>query len=113
MSIPRLQIGAESIPRIEAAKSLGVHIDQTLSWLKHVERISKKISSSIGALKRIRAYVPMTSLLAMYNSLIQPKCDYCSIVWEVKLQKLHNWAARIITHSPFDACSGPLLESLG
>ena len=33
-STPRLQIGAESIPRIEVVKSLGVHIDQTLSWSK-------------------------------------------------------------------------------
>ena len=56
----------------------------------------------------------------MYNSLIQTKFDYCSIVWEGlgidltdKLQKLHNREARIITHSPFDASSGPLLESLG
>ena len=54
MSTARLRIGAESIPRIEIVKSLRVHIDQTLSWLKHAERISRKISSSIGALKRIR-----------------------------------------------------------
>ena len=56
----------------------------------------------------------------MYNSLIQPQFDYCSVVWEGlginltdKLQKLQNGAARIITHSPFNASSGPLLESLG
>ena len=50
MSTPRLQIEAESIPRIEVVKSLGVHIDQTLSWSKHVERISMKISFSIEGL---------------------------------------------------------------
>ena len=79
-----------------------------------------KISSSIGALKHIRSHVPMTLLLTMYNSLIQPQFDYCSVVWEGlginltdKLQKLQNGAARIITHSPFNASSGPLLESLG
>ena len=79
-----------------------------------------EISSSIGALKHIRSHVPMTLLLTMYNSLIQPQFDYCSVVWEGlginltdKLQKLQNGAARIITHSPFNASSGPLLESLG
>ena len=79
-----------------------------------------KISSSIGALKHIRSHVPMTLLLTMYNSLIQPQFDYCSVVWEGlginltdKLQKLQNGAARIITHSPSNASSGPLLESLG
>ena len=47
VSTPRLEIGAEIIPKSEVVKSLGVQVDQTLSWSKHVERISTKISSSI------------------------------------------------------------------
>ena len=44
-------IGAPII-HVTSTKSLGVHIDQTLSWNVHVENLCKKIASGIGALKR-------------------------------------------------------------
>ena len=97
LSYPTLQIGGKSIPRISSAKTLGVHIDETLSWTRHIEQKSKQISSCIGALKRVRPYVPMASLQTMYNSFVQPKFDYCSTVWDAyglgselarKIQKL-------------------------
>ena len=99
---------------------LGVHVDETLSWSSHIDILSKKISSAIGALKRVRSFVPFPTLQTMYTSLIQSKFDYCSAVWEgtskgniQKLQKLQNRAARIITFSPYDASSAPLLQTLG
>jgi hypothetical protein len=120
LSYLTLQIGGKPIPRISSAKALGVHIDETLSWTMHIEQISKKISASIGALKRVRPYVPMASLQTMYNSFVQPKFDYCSTVWDGmgselarKIQKLQNRAVRIITNSPYDCSSGPLLANLG
>ena len=55
----------------------------------------------------------------MDNSFIQLYFDYCSVVWEVlgselslKLQKLHNCAARIITFSSYDSSFGPLVQKL-
>ena len=55
----------------------------------------------------------------MYNSFIQPCFDYYSVVWEglgselaLKLQKLQNRAARIITFSSYDSSSGSLLQEL-
>ena len=116
---PVIQIGDTCVPRITSTKSLGLHIDEALSWSKHIEEISKKLSSAIGALKRARHYVPTSSLQIMYNSFIQPIFDYCSVVWEGlgtelarKIQKLQNRAARIITFSNFDSSSDPLLEKL-
>ena len=55
----------------------------------------------------------------MDNSFIQLYFVYCSVVWEVlgselslKLQKLHNCAARIITFSSYDSNFGPLVQKL-
>ena len=48
-----IEIGWKSIKKVKEAKSLGLFIDEHLSWAKHIEEISKKISSAIGALKRI------------------------------------------------------------
>ena len=72
-----------------------LQIDSTLSWNEHIHYISKKVSSAIGTMKRIRPYVNQPTLITMYHSWIQPHFDYCSEVWgdigvvlSSKLQKL-------------------------
>jgi len=60
-------------------------------------------------------------LLCIYNALVQPHFNYyCSIVWgncnkslSIKLQKLHNHAARILTSSSYDANADDLFVRLG
>ena len=96
-----------------------MHIDDKLSWNVHIDVISKKIASGIGALKRCRPFVPQTTLQSIYNALIQPYFDYCSDVWghcgatlANKLQILQNRAARILTFSSYDSSSGSLFEQL-
>ena len=117
---PNLAIDGNAIKQVKCVKSLGVHIDDNLSWNTHIEKISKKIASGIGALKRCRPFVPQTALQSIYNALIQPHFDYCSAVWghfgttlANKLQILQNRAARILTFSNYDSSSDPLFYLLG
>ena len=95
-----VEIDAKLITKVKEAKLLGVIIDEYLSW----SNLSKKISSAIGALKRIRPYISKRTALQIYQALILPHFDYCSSVWgdcnltlSDKLQKLQNRAARAIT----------------
>ena len=46
-----IEIDGKSIKRVSQAKSLGLLIDEYLSWTKHIDEKSKTISSAIGALK--------------------------------------------------------------
>ena len=50
-------------------KSLAVFTDKTLSWNKLIEKLLTKIASGTGALKRIRPFVPHTTLQFIYYSL--------------------------------------------
>ena len=50
---PSLNIGGAQISQVPSTKSLGIHIDENLTWNVHIENLSKKIASGIGALKRI------------------------------------------------------------
>ena len=104
---------------VDHTKSLGLTIDSQLSWGKHVEQICKKVSSAIGALKRVRPFISKETAIQIYNALIRPHFDYYSPVWDClsgylsdKLQKLQNRAARGITKSPFDTSSNHLLSTL-
>ena len=117
---PSLSIDDKSIKHVSSTKSLGVHIDENLSWNVHIETIAKKIASGLGALKRCRRFVPQSTLHSVFNALIQPHFDYCSVVWGHcnktlfdKLQKLQNRAARILTFSSYDTNAGLLFERLG
>lgn len=91
-----------------------------LNWSVQFERISKKIAYGIGILKRSRSFVPFKMLLCIYNALVKPHFDYCSVVWSksnktlaTKLQKLQNRAARILTISSHETNADDLFVRLG
>ena len=65
----------------------------------------------------IKPFVSPEILHYIYNALVQPHFDYCSIVWgncgKTLSEKLHNGAARILSSSSNDADAGYLLQQLG
>ena len=76
----RIELGGKTIKRVNETKSLGLQIDEHLKWARHVENISKKIASAIGALKRVRQFIDTNTALKIYGAPIQPHFDYCSSV---------------------------------
>ena len=54
---------------------LGVEIDEHLNWEKHIECIASKVSSGIGALKKLKEFVNRNTLVLVCNALIQPHFD--------------------------------------
>ena len=91
-------------------KSLEVCINENLTWHSHIDKLCKKIASAIGAIERVKPFVPQSTLLCICNSLVQPHFDYCSLVCGNcgktlfnKLQKLQNRAARVTASSDYDA----------
>ena len=74
----------------------------------------------VNNLRYAKRYLPLVTVQTMYKSLIEPHLRYCCPVWGAagntalqKLQKLQNRAARIVTNSPYDAHSEPLIQKLG
>ena len=115
-----MQINGDPVNHVSHTKSLGVLIDENLSWNIHINKLIKKIASNIGAIKRVRPFAPLTTLQYIYNSLVQPHFNYCCVVWDNcnktyadKLQKLKNRAARVLTSSSCDTAADSLLEKLG
>ena len=87
---------------------------------KHIVYGLACLSLPISNLKRVRPFVPVNTLMTIFNSLVQPHVNYCCEVWDsccntlaLKLQKLQNRAARVLTFSGYDASADPLIEILG
>ena len=78
----RFLLNDVAVSRTNTYKCLGVEIDEKLSWEEHIETICNKASAGIGAIRRVKSYVPVDTLQTIYNALIQPYFDYCSSLWD-------------------------------
>ena len=66
---------------IDSHKFLGVNIDNKLKFNLHISDICSKISKSIGILYKLSNYLPSSTLLNIYNSLIHSHLMYCNPIW--------------------------------
>ena len=84
-------------------KVLGVHIDNNLLWGQHVSKVTKKMSSNIWLLSKVKNYLSKEHRVIYYKSYIQPHLDYANIVWGstskknlLQIERLQKRACRII-----------------
>ena len=109
-------IQGNSLDIVSEIKYLGVIIDSSLSFKRHIDYICKKISKKIGVLRRVSWYLSITSRKLVYNSIILPHFTYCSTILYManqtdlnRLQKLQNRAMRVILKcSIYTSISGML-----
>ncbi|XP_044183319.1 uncharacterized protein LOC122963992 [Acropora millepora] len=114
-----ISIDNNLVSRVPSNKCLGVLLDEKLTFETHIDYICKKACAGIGALRRIKPFVPLCTLVTLYRSLIEPYFDYCSPLWDTcgkqlkdKLQKIQNRAGRVITGSSYDVRSIDVLDNL-
>lgn len=90
-------------------KILGVYVDNNLTWSHHVNAITKKISSYIWLLSRIKEFLSIENRVRFYKAYIQPHLDFCNVIWGntsqsnlLKLYRLQKRACRIILNYEVD-----------
>ena len=117
---PDLKINHKKIKQVCNATVLGVELDDKLSWNRHIDKVAKKVTSGIGAIRKIRDFVDRDTLISIYNALINPHFEYCSEVWDTlgvglsnRLQKLQNRAARVIMNFGNDISGPEAIKALG
>ena len=115
-----IKVKDENLKIVEKIKYLGVQIDQNLEWKEHIKYISSKVSRAIGFLKYSKNFITRSCLNNLYRSIVEPYFSYFCSVWgccnsteKIRLQKLQNRAARLITGSSFTTSALPLIEDLG
>ena len=62
-------------------KVLGIYIDENFIWNAHFMHVSKKVSSNLWLLSRIKNYLSLEHRLLFCNAYIKTHFDYCSIIW--------------------------------
>ena len=65
------------IKMTHADKILGVHVDDNLMWNNHFQHVSKKISSYLWLLSKIRSYLSVEHRILFYNAYVKLHFEYC------------------------------------
>ena len=71
-----------------SVKFLGILLDANLRWKSPITELSKKLSRTIGIFCKIRNFVPLKILKALYFSLFYSFVSYGIAVWELSHKSL-------------------------
>ena len=102
----KIEISSELIiERVLSAKYLGLVVNETLSWVQHIEAVRKKIAPAAGVLWKLRNVLPLHSRKLVYDALVQSHLSYMITIWGFapftalsETQVLQNRSLRNVHH---------------
>ena len=74
-----LTLNGYGFTKLPSIRILDVELDSMLNFIEHISCLLKKAYAKTGALRRIRRFVPMDIMLALFKSFILPNLEYCSL----------------------------------
>ena len=63
-------------------KNLDLTLDIKLNFSEHIKSITKKISKTMGLLRKFQQILPRSSLLTIYKTFIRSQLDYADIIYD-------------------------------
>ena len=108
-------MNSTNIERVSKFDFLGITLHENLNWKHHIDKISNKISRSIGILNRQKHFIPLSSKLHIYNAMILSYINLGILSWGYqceRITKLQKKAIRIIYLSKYNAHTEPIFKQL-
>ena len=94
----------QNVTNVASAKFLGLLIDDTLSWDKHINQLATKLSSACYAVRALTPLLSVKALKMLYFSYAHSIISYGIIFWgasanSIKIFRLQKKILRIMTKS--------------
>lgn len=112
-----LTINNETIQKTDCEKYLGLWVDDKLTWKPHIEQIRIKLTSVLGALRKISNCIPHKVRPIIYNSLVKPHLEYLIEIWGSAaatnlnpLQRAQNKIIKVLFHYPYNTPTNELYK---
>ena len=80
---------------------LGITINNKLHWNSHINKVTNKISKTVGILNILRSFLPSGVLKTIYNTLILPHMTYGILAWGRHTNAMHKIQKR---SNPDNSC---------
>jgi len=113
-------IGNAPMSPSRSLRLLGVVIDPFLSWDSHISQVVKKCNALLISLYRFRHHFTQDMLKLLIETHVFPHILYCLSVWggaaknqSGRIQKVINFAARVVTGARRRDRISPALRALG
>ena len=83
---PQLIFNGTAVQRVDEQKHLGLVLDSSLSFRKHLNEKIIKAKKNLGIIKHLSKYLPLKTLDQMYKALVRSHLDYCDIIYHIPSQ---------------------------
>ena len=88
---------------VTQAKYLGVTISDDLHWHQQTNLVAKKANTTLHMISRNLRYCPRKTRSSAYCTIVRPKLEYCTRVWDPfqqqdidALEHINRWAAPVV-----------------
>ena len=98
--IPCLMIYNTLIEWVTEFNFLGLTVNEYMNWNSHVKKIANKISRTLGAMNRLKRYLPISAMKLMYDSLILSHLQFGITNWGFEWDRISKLQKR--AHSDYD-----------
>ena len=78
---PQLLFNGTVVAKVTEQKHLGLILDSSLSFEKHLNEKIIKAKKNVGILKHLSKFLPLKTLDQMYKALVRSHLDYCDIIY--------------------------------
>ena len=118
-AVPSLTLGSSTVGFSQAVRNLGVLFDEQLRFDQHAAAIRRRSSAVLGCLSRIRNHFSSANFEILIHAFISSHLDFSNSLllgaprYVVDaLQRVQNYAARVLNRSRKFSHVTPLLHSL-
>ena len=98
-----ISINGVLLSRVYSYLYLGVDLDYTLSYDKHLDSVSNKTTQKLYIFRKIRRFISQSTAVTVYKQMILPLLEYCNVLFNSgkkskidKIDKIQSKCIRII-----------------
>lgn len=80
--VTEYELDGRILVKVNEILDLGVVVDSSLKFDKHIDGLVRKANKMLGFLMRTcKKFTSLESIISLYNALVRPNLEYCSSVW--------------------------------
>ena len=101
--LPNIEFNGSTLQWVNSIDYLGITLDHKLNFNIQVDEVCKRLNSHLGVIYSLSPFVPRTTLVNIYNTLVYPTLINNIIIWgcmnksnENRIQVILNKILRVI-----------------